>query len=479
MELEQILRDVMRSDDASDLEGLLEAGVSTETILNDWRDRPLHIMARKGNLRGFQALLKHGVLVDEPNDNNTTPLLTALTNHHVEISLAILDAGANPCSKTKLGKTPLYYAAWGNLLAPIEKLLASGADVNAPDSDGRTPLHMAMQPVRNGKSLSLDSKVLDALLGYGADPTAALYKTALTPLHFLAEWGKSAELERLARKARTLDLFLTSSYELPGATPLLLAAYHGNHVSVQKLLDCGADPNARSPIDTRLPTALWAAFDQKKYGSARKLLDKGADPDCCLSKKFEGISMLHHAATIGDVKAIERLLKYKASVDIKSSKEDTPLMMAVTANQVEAAKLLVENRASVNITFRRYNNATALIQAAKVGSLPMVHLLCRNGANLTHRTPGDNMSAFLQAVSLGHVDCAIYLLALGADIDEQDAVGRRPLHFAASSGRAEVVRWLLSMEADGSVRTSGAETAEGLARQGGHHDIVALLASTE
>lgn len=85
------------------------------------------------------------------------------------------------------------------------------------------------------------------------------------------------------------------------------------------------------------------------------------------------------------------------------------------------------------------------------------------------------MSTFLQAVSLGYVDCAIHLLALGADINEEGTVGWRPLHYAASKGRTEVVRWLLSMEADKSVLTSSAEKAEGLARQSGHHDVVALL----
>ncbi|KAK8047863.1 hypothetical protein PG996_015927 [Apiospora saccharicola] len=151
--------------------------------------------------------------------------------------------------------------------------------------------------------------------------------------------------------------------------------------------------------------------------------------------------------------------------------------MAVMANQFEAAKLLVENGADVNMLSKQYNNTTALIQTVKVGSLPMTHLLSRKGANWKHRTPSDNMSAFLQAVYLGQVECTIYLLALGADIHEEGTIGWRPIHYAASKGRTEVVRWLLSMGADKSTRTRGAETAEDLARAGGHHDVVAFLAA--
>ncbi|KAK8041456.1 ankyrin 1 [Apiospora phragmitis] len=475
-ELEQNLLAVLEADDASALADLLEAGASSECILNDRRDRPLHLVARKGSLRALQVLLEHHVSVDEANVNNATPLIAALDNHQVETSLALLAAGARSRTRTRTHKTPLHYAAWGNLLKPVQRLLAAGADVNARDDQGKTPLHMAVQPVKNGKSLGLDSKVLEELLKHGADPTLDMWGSGLTSLHILAEAGKSTELESLARKARSLDLFLSAGHALPCATPLLLTAYHGHHISVQKLLECRANPNTSLPAQTRLPTALWAAFVQKKYGSARKLLDQGADPDYRLGQMFGGISLLHHAASIGDTKAMDRLLKCKASVDIQSSKQVTPLMTAVAANQVEAAKLLVENGASLNTAYKHYNNATALIQAAKAGNLPMVHLLCRNGANWAHRSSGDNMSAFLQSVCLGYVDCAIYLLALGAEINEEGADGRRPLHYAAERGRTEVVRWLLSMGADKSAQAGSAGTAEALARENRHHDVVALLA---
>ncbi|KAK7965881.1 uncharacterized protein PG986_000158 [Apiospora aurea] len=473
-DLKEALRATLEAENAPGLARLLQEGASTECTLNDRGDRPLHYVARKGDLRCLQVLLDNHVLVDMPNANNATPLVAALDNHQVETSLALLAAGATSLMQTRKGRTPLHYAAWGNLLKPVQRLLAAGADVNARDSEGRTPLHMAVQPVKNGKSLGLDSKVLDVLLEYGADPTLAVRKTGLTPLHILAEAGKSGELERLAKKAQTLDFFLAASHELPGATPLLLAAYHGNHISVQKLLECGADPNTCSPYETRLPTALWAAFDQKKYGSARKLLEKGADPDHRLSKNFEGRSLLHQAASIGDIKALERLLKYKASIDIQCSKQDTPLMGAVAANQVAAARLLVENGASLEM--RSKHNTTALNQAVDAGSLHIVHILCRNGANWRHRPSPDSMSAFLQSVNHGHLDCAIYLLALGADIEEQGPEGWRPLHYAAMRGRVQVVQWLQSMGADKSAKTGKGVTAEALATAQGHHDVVALIA---
>ncbi|KAK8101822.1 hypothetical protein PG999_012196 [Apiospora kogelbergensis] len=480
-ELKRELLVILEDDNADGLAQLLEEGASAECILNSRQDRPLHYVARKGNIKALQVLLQHRVSVNEPNENNATPLIAALDNHQVETSLALLAAEADPHARTRKGSTTLHYAAWGNLLQPLERLLAVNAEVNARDSEGKTPLHMAVQPVKNGKSISLNSKVLEALLRHGADPTLGLETTGLTPLHILAEAGKSSDLERLAKKARTLDVFLASSHDLPGATPLLLAAYHGNHISVQKLLECGADPNARSPYASTFPMALFAALDQRKYGSMKKLLEKGADPDCRLDQEFDAMTPLHHAAKIGDIKALECLLKYKASIDILDKWENTPLVKAVLADQAEAAELLVKSGADLEIPSSSYQNDTVLGRATEAGSLRMVHLLCRNGAN--QRGPKSKAypsSPFLRAVCRGHLHCAIYLLAMdGGDVNQEGEGKWRPLHYASAHGQTEVVRWLLGMGADRTARSVKGETAESLARLNRcPDDLIALLTSS-
>lgn len=480
-ELKRELLVVLEDDNADGLAQLLEEGASAECILNSRQDRPLHYVARKGNIKALQVLLQHRVSVNEPNENNATPLIAALDNHQVETSLALLAAEADPHARTRKGRTTLHYAAWGNLLQPLERLLAVNAEVNARDSEGKTPLHMAVQPVKNGKSISLNSKVLEALLRHGADPTLGLETTGLTPLHILAEAGKSSDLERLAKKARTLDVFLASSHDLPGATPLLLAAYHGNHISVQKLLECGADPNTRSPYASTFPMALFAALDQKKYGSMKKLLEKGANPNCRLDQEFDAMTPLHLAAKVSDTKALECLLKYKASIDVLDKWENTPLVKAVLADQGDAAELLVKSGADLEIPSSSYQNDTVLGRATEAGSLRMVHLLCRNGAN--QRGPKSKAypsSPFLRAVCRGHLHCAIYLLAMdGGDVNQEGEGKWRPLHYASAHGRTEVVRWLLGMGADRTARSVKGETAESLARHNRcPEDLIALLTSS-
>jgi len=55
-----------------------------------------------------------------------------------------LDAGADVNAKNDYGGTPLHQAAWGGHTEVAELLIAKGADVNAKNKPGRTPLDTAI-----------------------------------------------------------------------------------------------------------------------------------------------------------------------------------------------------------------------------------------------------------------------------------------------------------------------------------------------
>ena len=75
----------------------------------------------------------------------------------------LLEAGANPNARDQWGQTPLHRAA-AHLTASlllIEPLLAAGADLDARDKKGRTPLHLA--------AANEYTSAVDALIDAGAD----------------------------------------------------------------------------------------------------------------------------------------------------------------------------------------------------------------------------------------------------------------------------------------------------------------------
>lgn len=111
-------------------------------------------------------------------------------------------------SENELGKQPMHYAVYYNQEAALELLLAAGADVNAADKTGMTPLHVA---ALMGKKSTL------WLLAHGAD----LEKTDVfgdRPSHTAAMGGRTRVLTALHRAGDPL-----TTQNMAGLTPRELA----------------------------------------------------------------------------------------------------------------------------------------------------------------------------------------------------------------------------------------------------------------
>ena len=96
----------------------------------------------------------------------------------------MLRKGADVNARDRSGATPLHAAALKGNLAMAELLLAHGAAVDARDGDGLTPLHNA--------ALSGHAEVAALLLDRGADREARDRDAGATPLFQAAAWGRKA-----------------------------------------------------------------------------------------------------------------------------------------------------------------------------------------------------------------------------------------------------------------------------------------------
>jgi hypothetical protein len=96
-------------------------------------------------------LIKAGLSPDEPGPKGQTKLFGA----GPEMTRVLLEAGANPNAQDQDGASPLIVATEA---AAVEALLKGGANPNQPDSQGRTPL------------MGADMEKTRALLLGGADP---------------------------------------------------------------------------------------------------------------------------------------------------------------------------------------------------------------------------------------------------------------------------------------------------------------------
>ena len=268
---------------------------------------------------------------------------------------------------------------WNGDVSDVARCMQTGADPNARDGGGRTPLHNVAPSGNPG--------MVRALLAAGADPNTR-DRWGETPLHEVALWGNAGMVRVLL--AAGAD---PTARDDSGQTPLNAAMYFRNDIdagTVTALLEAGADPMARRPDGD---TPLHRAAEGGREDAIRALLAAGADPR---ARGRNGYMPLHLAAHSGYEGVVGALLGAGADLEARTGDGRTPLHFAAAAPRAADSAV------------------TALLEA---GADP-------NARTVNGRTP-------LHLAAVGRSDeVAMTLLAAGADLEARTADGRTPLNIA-------------------------------------------------
>jgi len=105
---------------------------------------PLHTATRGNHKEVAELLIAEGADVDAKDNIGGTPLHLAAREGHMEVAELLTTNGADVNAKDGVGRTPLHYAAYGGQKETAELLIGKGADVNAKGFGG-TPLDVAIE----------------------------------------------------------------------------------------------------------------------------------------------------------------------------------------------------------------------------------------------------------------------------------------------------------------------------------------------
>ncbi|HTA46909.1 MAG TPA: ankyrin repeat domain-containing protein [Bryobacteraceae bacterium] len=396
------------------------------------------------------------------------------------------------------GTSALHWAVEANNLELADILLRNGAKPSTANEAGATPLLLATQ---NG-----NAAMIERLLAAGANPNAPVTKTSDTALMMAARTGKMDAVKMLLEHGAQVN-----AKETWGGTTALMWAVSERHPDVVKLLiERGADVNAKSyfvpsasgrgfegttPVPPKpnqeieefasgMLTPLMFAARENGLESAKLLVKAGANLN---AQGADGKDALSLALFDGSYDVAEFLVDSHANVNQKDAQRFTALFWAVDRRNMETApnfpwmetrdplpiikKLLdagADTNAVINSTPRarmregspRLVYATTIMRAAFSGDIELVKLLLAHGAN-PHIISADRETTLMAACGTGFIngyhrqrppaerlEVVKLLVDMGEDVNAADSYGITPLMVAANLGDLHIVKYLVEKGAD-------------------------------
>ena len=128
-------------------------------------DLPIHVAARAGQVTIVRFLLDHRARLDVGDALGRTPLYLALANGRLEVARLLVDQGAQDPPQALLFALVREGSADRDALAFLRR---RGADINARDAAGQTPLHLAVMSRRVALTKRLILAGADLRLADGA-----------------------------------------------------------------------------------------------------------------------------------------------------------------------------------------------------------------------------------------------------------------------------------------------------------------------
>ena len=306
---------------SAELISLLLKFPGVEVNSREGNSNALFIAAACSNAAAVQRLLENGVEISFEGrfHSNALHAWTIINTRYRspkvssirQVGTLLIEAGADINAKNYWGKTPLHCAvgrqSYSHDLDYVSLLSEKGADPSIPDSEGSTPLHDLRQ-------INCE-KIIDLLVKSGANLDAHRLKDGKTPL-LLAIDGPCNDDRRMWRHllARGAD---PNAQDLEGNGALHAILTHATDKPkyVKRLLDAGANPKLQNTAGETCIFSLFYRADNYQTEELRELMamlnDRGSDLE---QTNREGRTVVLECAARGELYSIRSLLDFGVDV---------------------------------------------------------------------------------------------------------------------------------------------------------------------
>jgi ankyrin repeat protein len=474
------LADRIQAGDRAAALALIAKGVEINQTQPDGTT-PLHWAVYRVDRELVAALLKKGARAHVVNRYGASPLAEAVRIANLEMTGMLLEAGADANVANEDGQTALMLAARTGNVAVARLLVQHGADVNKRESyrDQSALMWAAAQGhadmvaflVSQKADLTVQAQDNEWMTQISSEPRVQYRPTGgLTPLLYAARAGCLGCVTSMVQAGADVD-----RPNPDGMTPMMMALDNGFPAVAHYLLERGANPHTwdwwgRTPLYIAVtmrggPDSRPGPRPPESLAFIRALLDAGVNPNAQLAFKepsrggrdnrfrddllTTGATPLLRAAQTFDNDVVRALLEHGALVDLPTAAGVTPFMAAAGIGTRTGSGVLGPG-----------------VRDDVIGrSLETMEILRGAGADVNARI----------------VDITSLTARIARDNTMTGRQGQTALFYAAETGRAPVVKYLLDHGAKADALDDKGRTAIDVAkvRRGGTEDgsqeIVALL----
>ena len=271
---------------------------------------PLHLAAIYGHNAIAKYLLENNADTGVQDSSGATPLHEAVRYGNVEIAKALLNSGANVNARDNLGKTPVMLILPKDKTADIYKLLISfRADLTQKDMFGDTVLHTASM-------LNVGASTFSILIDGGADVDAR-NKEGVTPLAIAVQKN---DLETV--KLLTVSGADIHTQDTNGNSPLSLALAGSSEMLEAVVNETNAgltDSNGNTPLHLALICDAPLAKIQYMISLMKDVNTRNKDGNSALF-----LSILKNRQKVGEL-----LLAKNADIFSTNTNNNSPLRLAL------------------------------------------------------------------------------------------------------------------------------------------------------